>query len=176
MVDRRARRGPRNGVWNQPKPTQPQGVARVEALGKNDLSHPKGPVWDRIKSQIIQANHGLCHCCRHPGADGLDHDPVPLSECATHVPPIDPMDQRNLKPIHHRNPCPVCSAAATALAGEPRKIFCNALKGNGSTARVRQLIANRCGMPVGGVEPGKKKATTRGKSADPAQGERDWGV
>jgi hypothetical protein len=136
---------------------------------KNAYAHPDGKLWERIRRHLIQESAGLCFACGHFGADGIDHDPVPLSECASHVPPINPMDQRNLKVIHSSyKPCVTCRDAAAVLGNKAGA--CNSLKGNGSTARFRQICADRTGLVIVGVKPSKGKK----RREEPAKGERSW--
>ena len=97
---------------------------------------------------------------------GVDHV-IPLAECATHVPPIDPYDPRNLAAVHHQVPCPTCSAAAG------QAIRCNILKSNLSLAAGRQKISNRTGLEMpGGIKPDAGKRPR--KAAKPEIGERPW--
>jgi hypothetical protein len=128
-------------------------------------------MWERIKSRVLQDANYKCHACGHFGNPhsgmGIDHDPVPLSECEAAG--INPYDPKNLKCIHHRLPCPTCADAAAAL-GNKWSGYCNALKGSGSTARFRIRAANATGLTIEGVAPSFGKP--RREAA--ARGERSW--
>jgi hypothetical protein len=143
----------------------------VRREDKNSYAHPDGKLWERIRRHLVQESAGRCFACGHWAADGIDHDPVPLSECATQG--IDPMDQRNLKVIHSSyRPCVTCRDAALANGGQ-KAGACNSLKGNGSVQRFRQLNADRTGLEMpGGVKPAKGRP--RRVSTEPDQGEREW--
>jgi hypothetical protein len=97
----------------------------------------------------------------------IDHDPVPLAECA--VKGVSPYDTGNLKLIHG-DPCPTCSAAAAVL-GNRWSGRCSSAKGALSMARFRQKAANMTGLVIVGVQPQAGKP----RSAQAAeQGERPW--
>ena len=138
-------------------------------ISRSGAWHPKGPRFERIKSGFLALHHyrcGLCGCYGGPTSGlAIDHI-IPLSECAVHVPPIDPMDTRNWQPAHHSKPCPFCSE----LAGRP--IRCNQLRNNLSVQAARQKIANLVGKPVMGIVPATGKQPREFPA--PVRGEREW--
>lgn len=112
------------------------------------------------KSAVTSRDKGICHICLHPGARVGDHL-QPVAER-----PDLARDPSNIRAAHgylknSSGQCPVCSAAATLKAGREVKIYCNELRGMGSVERVRRILRERTGLPIGEVP------------SSPA-GERDW--
>lgn len=126
-------------------------------------AHPHDQRFTRLKPVVLRASHYACWLCGHGGnmqTLGIDHV-VPLAECG--VQGISPYDLSNLKAAHVK-PCTVCSAAAG------RAIRCNAIRGALSPERCRQILADRCGVPVLGTWPSSVAPAAR----RPATGEREW--
>ena len=164
---RRPRPRPRRGI---PGPGAPAGVARVQPLPGNSEWHPNGSYYNRLKRTVLEMYRYRCWICGCLGSPtsglAIDHV-VPLSECAVNG--IDPWDIKNWRPAHHGKPCPYCSAAS--LANGNKAIRCNQLRGSGSVERARQIIADRTGKTIEGIEPSKGKP--RSAPAEP-RGERAW--
>ena len=59
--------------------------------------------WKERTRPAVLAASDICHWCGHPGANAVDHHPIPLS-----VAPWLANDPDNLAPIHGREGCPVC--------------------------------------------------------------------
>jgi hypothetical protein len=126
--------------------------------GSGNGSGPRvsGHRWVAFARSVIDHYGGLCHICGHGGGRQPDHlEPV------TERPELA-FDLSNCRPAHGApgNPCLQCSAAAG------RKIHCNQLRGMGSVARARRIIA----------EIIAEHARTAKKPAVPAGGTagREW--
>lgn len=60
-----------------------------------------GSRWRRVKARVIRRDAGICHLCRQPGADSVDHL-VPVAKGG------ELYDLRNLAAAHH-NVWPQCN-------------------------------------------------------------------
>lgn len=109
--------------------------------------HARGHRWEKFAAFVVQSYHGICHICGHPGARQVDHL-TPVTEGG------DEWDIRNCRPAHGApgNPCPVCSLQAGS------KIVCNQLRGMGSVARARRIIAER--IAANQKQPPKERRQT----------------
>lgn len=74
------------------------GRARHDPIMRRGRS---GRPWRRVRLEVLAEQGDLCHVCGHAGANAVDHL-RPLSEGG------DPLDKRNLAPVHCRVRCPVC--------------------------------------------------------------------
>lgn len=61
--------------------------------------------WKGIKARVLRAHDGICHLCKHPDAEQVDHI-LNVARGGTH-------DDSNLAPIHGR-PCPTCGGRCHA--------------------------------------------------------------
>lgn len=135
--------------------------------------HLDGTLWARIRKRVLERDLWKCHACGHFAAYGVDHDPVPLAECATHDPPVDPMNPANLKAIHSSSkPCRECAVAAATL-GNRWSGSCNSAKGTLTTAAFRKKCSTATGLVICGVEPAKGKP--RSAPAEPEESETGYG-
>jgi len=73
---------------------------------------------ERTRPGVLRTSD-ICHWCGHPGANAVDHHPIPLSFDRTLA-----NDPDNLKPIHGIEGCPYCP-----LRRGKRRV-CNGEKGN----------------------------------------------
>jgi hypothetical protein len=120
-----------------------------------DRHRAEGAVWARIVRHVVTRDMGLCHICRHPGAESADHV-LPVTER-----PDLARDAANLRAAHGwPHPCPTCSAAAVARGGKP--VYCNEVRQAMSVERARRVISERTGLSLGAPADGKPN------------GERDW--
>ena len=129
---------------------------------------PRGRRWEAFARAAVAQHGGVCHLCGHGGARQADH-----LESAADRPDLIWV-AANIRPAHGApgNPCPVCSAAAAALArrnGErPRWVYCNQLRSAMTVARARRIIAGLTGLEMpGGPRPGLAA------QPDPGAG-REW--
>lgn len=132
-----------------------------------------GHRWQAFARSVIENYAGICHICGHGGARQAEHL-IPVTER-----PDLMFSMANCRPAHGAgrgtgsNPCPACSAEAR------RPIFCNGIKGMGSTGRARRIIAGYIQAAKRGEVPVPRAAGyTAGKSPPESgiTGEpgRDW--
>ena len=113
------------------KPKPPRGLESVKSYPAEG-KHPTGREWERIKASVLEFHHRVCHLCGHPGAEQVDHI-IPFTERADLA-----TDPKNLRPAHgssgtQSNPCATCN------------LNCNNIRGMGSVARAKRIIAKRQG-------------------------------
>lgn len=118
-------------------------------------NRPRSRAWERLTQQILARDAWLCFACRAmgcpgTGADGLDHTPVPYSECEARN--VNPMDPRNLRAIHTKQPCQFCG------------VKCNSTKAAGSMEAFRIKWEKKTG----------RKAAPLSEPVAPAEEGRDW--
>lgn len=70
------------------------------------------PGWTATRRRILRRDHAVCHVCRKPGADDVDHV-TPHAEGG-------PDTDDNLAPIHRR-PCHQRKTKAEAARGRARQ-------------------------------------------------------
>ncbi len=75
-------------------------------------SAPLPPNWKRLRARVLRRDAGICHVCKNPGADAVDHV-VPAFKGGTD-------DESNLAPIHDRVP-PHCHRTKTAHEANPAR-------------------------------------------------------
>lgn len=84
--------------------------------------------WREVTVPTVLGRSTVCHWCGHPGADTVDHHPIPLvvlRQVAPHL--IE--DPEHCAPIHGRNGCPLCPPrwSKRLKSMQPRR--CNQEKG-----------------------------------------------
>lgn len=78
--------------------------------------------WRHIRREVL-ARSTICHWCGHPGANAVDHHPIPLT-VLLRTAPEHAEDPDYLAPIHGTEGCPICPRRN----GKPRR--CNGEKGS----------------------------------------------
>jgi hypothetical protein len=133
---------------------------------------PRGRRWEAYARAVVAQHGGICHLCglSHGGARQADHliaaaDRPDLAWVAA-----------NLRPAHGApgNPCPVCSAAAAALArktgASPRRIYCNQLRSAMTVGRARRILAELTELEM----PGERRQDPGGPAFPDPDAGRPW--
>ena len=138
---------------------------RARLPDRRNAKHASGRQWTRFARYVVDYYGGLCHICGHGGARTADHL----------IPEAENPDQEwrieAFRPAHGApgNPCQVC----TAECGRP--VYCNNLRGMGSVARARRIIAERKAANQGRKTPPEMKMPgARERLPDAGQNGREW--
>lgn len=107
-----------------------------------------GHRWEAVVRAVVDRDGGLCWVCKHGGARHGDHV-IPVTER-----PDLMLEMSNVRAVHGApgNPCAACTAACGG-----RKVHCNQLKGMGSLARARRIIAEWAEAARRGEAPAPRK-------------------
>lgn len=77
--------------------------------------------WREVRRAVLD-HSTVCHWCGHPGANAVDHHPIPLTVLLRSSPELAE-DPDHCAPIHGVEGCPICPSRN----GKPRR--CNQEKG-----------------------------------------------